>query len=263
METASLVFFSRLHQFQALLLGLAVADGVQQGQITDAAFPPRSPDPITSQAPLTNPGWCQDFVTTSRWLSQMDAPPPPPRQQRDGFCTLTWVPLVLCYLDQPAGLDHCLATGAPLVSAEDDARVAALYTLLQGALAPPWQDTAPTLNPQSLEADDVQTMWMAAIALTHQTQGDFRQTLGTALWQYGYASPVPLWAALFSAGQRGLGTLPMPWRQALTSPSTHTAGPQGTEWLQHRWASRGRQDLMEIAAVLASRWAGRLPAIEP
>lgn len=263
METASLVFFSRLHQFQALLLGIAVADGVQQGQITDAVFPPRSPDPMTNHGPLTVPNWCQDFITTSRWLGQPDAPLPPSRHRRDGFYALSWVPLVLCYLDQPAGLEQCLAAGTPLISEADYGSVAALYTALQGALTPPWQDAVPARNTQSLEADELQAMWMAAIALVHQTQGDFRQTLGGALWRYGYASPVLLWAALLSAGQRGVGTLPIPWRQALVSPSTHIPDPPVADWLQHRWASRTQQDLMEIAAALESRWAGRLPIVEP
>jgi hypothetical protein len=257
MKAASLVFFSRLHQFQALLLGLAIADGVQQGQITDATLPPRSPASITSQDPLTAPDWCQDFLTTSRWLSQMDAPPPPPRPRRDGFYALSWVPLVLCCLDQPAGLDYCLATGAPLVSPEDPANVAALYTLLQAVLTSPGH--AADFNVQSSAADNLQTLWRAAIALTHQTEGDFRQTLGVALWRYGYASPVPLWAALFSAAQRGLGTLPIPWRQALVGLLPRTPDSQAADWLQHRWASRNRQDLMAIATALESRWAGRLP----
>lgn len=246
MQGRSAVFFSRFSQFQALVWALAVAEAVQQGRIVDRTLPPRSPDQ-PGLPPSTSV--CHHFLTLSQGLYQ---PQPSsfahvPPEPWDGFTSVGWVPLLLCHLDDPQGWDVCLRVAPGLGWRGDSAPLADLYQCLQRQLTPPW-DRGRAAVPPAMPLDDVNAMVAAAIAVVQQSQGDFSLTLKTALWRYGYPSPVCLWAALFSAGQRGLGTLPMAWRQAVAnSPAPGIETP-------------AIADLLTAATQLWRLWAGMLPA---
>ncbi|WP_204139085.1 hypothetical protein [Halomicronema sp. CCY15110] len=247
----------RNSQFQAILVGMVIADAVSQGQLPwgtrgAAARPPRAGAAIA----IVQDDWCHAIAAalTAPLTSQMSeaaiATEPPTIA-----ALLTDLPQRLSTLDQrplPAALgdenpplpqvtisaifDACLQA-----SLQQDA--ATLYALGQ-QLSP-----APSgAQPQSSPAAGLSTALEALLT----AQGDFQLAVGQSLQ---LSTPPPgsvILTAILSASWGDLPSIPMRYRHWLQQPSPPRQG-----WLQQRWHCSTGNQLALWSETLWQRWSGQ------
>ncbi|WP_008312900.1 hypothetical protein [Leptolyngbya sp. PCC 6406] len=272
--------FCRLSQFKALLVGLVVADAASHGVFRD---PRLRPCPQAQQKDLQQEdsrqanfhqedflglkedlknlkslSWRQNLVMEAHWtiaIAQGLALATPPLQQGNSLEVIALVPTMLRHLDEPqVGAQVLAGRCSGEATAEFRAGVQGLYQGLRSHLTPNVHQFP--LIPQSPWPP-----WDQAFTLFQASGGDFTLTLAQSLRQA--SDPVvPLLAALLSTGQRGLGTIPIPWRQAIDRGLNYRSnwGPDGGQTppssLQQRWHLQGEAEILDLATGLWQAWAG-------
>jgi hypothetical protein len=239
------VEFSRLDQFQAVLVGVAVADAAAHGQIPSISpvVPQRSPVPQASAS------WCHALGQVAH---QITVPGRADHAGMEGYSAvegaIIQLPLLLRYLDTP---------GAPAIarlelSAFDDFLIVQLYALLQKLLCV--QQQSLSLRLQALQARRDQlpqhpdaVLLVRAIQATLNAAGDFR--LAIAALPTATSPLQPVLIGLLCTALRGLKTVPVSWRQALGLP-------QLSPWYVNRWGIADERELRDIAIDLWCAWAG-------
>ncbi len=267
--------FCRLSQFKALLVGLVVADAASHGVLRDPRLHPcpQNPQKDLQQEDsrqedlypedlhpedLKSVSWGQDLVMEAHWtiaLAQGLASTTPPLRQGSSLDIIALVPTMLRHLDEPeVGTQVLAGRCSGEATAKFRAGVQSLYQGLRSHLTPDAHQFP--LMPQSPWPP-----WDQALALFQASGGDFTLTLAQSLRQAGDPA-IPLLAALLSTGQRGLGTIPIPWRRAIDrwpdwrldgGPDDGQPPPSS---LQQRWHLQGEAEILDLATGLWQAWAG-------
>lgn len=283
----------RWHQFQGVLVALAVADAAQQGMIWDgfwAASPAGRGHPwVAGTTGMAIGSGCHGLVAVAQWLIDRDRGvdrPCPPLPDSPLGRAIAQVPLLLRYLDEPhQGLTLDFIPDA-LGTALATALTAVNPLAFAATIAHSPEPTSPGLVAQGLH-------------ILHQSQGNFSLALGTSLglgpgrnsstplreasadnpggdpWATfsaplagscpdSYPGPfaesdsgggnsldtsplLPLVTAMLCGGYRGLGAIPVPWRQTVAG-----------DWWQQRWQLSGEAALLALGVNLWRGW-GALP----
>lgn len=256
--------FSRLDQFQAVLVGIAVADAAAHGQIipSNALVSPQSwPAPHLPATP-----WCQALHHVARQMvlpdhggsaanAWVEAPPAVER-------AIIQIPILLRYLDTPdiQPLRIAQRLGWPIF---EDALTVQLYAILQTLLCNQNQSLSMRLKALQAQLDrfpqSPETVLLTqAIQSTLDAAGDFRLAIANHLRTTRLLttdlptamSPLqPVLMGLLCTALRGLKTVPISWRQALRLS-------QPSPWYLSRWGVADERGLREIAIDLWQAWSG-------
>ncbi len=241
--------FSRLEQFQAILVGLALADAAAQGRIIALA-------PLIGtqgQPDVRSPDWGKSLIQVAQHVtagggtlpaSALDYPP--------WELAIVQVPLLLRHVDD--SIEQYITAARTLgFPNPGESPGAELYQLLQVLLGPS------SGQPLSMQLAALQS-WLdrhpgpknwglhPALMQTLQAQGDFRLAIAGSLGRA--SSPLlPVLIGLFCTALRGLRTIPIQWRQELALPQP------GTGYWQ-RWGVAHETELHTMATGLWRTWAG-------
>ncbi|MDA0268953.1 MAG: hypothetical protein O2890_12445 [Cyanobacteria bacterium] len=244
--------FSRLDQFQALWVGIAVADAAAHGYIADVKrFAHPQPG---SQPPVASSHWGKALIQVAHYVTTGGEKPQGIEIEQSALAiAILHTPLLLRYLD--ASTDQYLVALRQLGFSDcGESLSIQLYQLLQVLLRhhpgqplsmqlaalQPWLD-----HPPRSEADR-----LLGRVLSHvlQTGGDFRLAIAGSLPMA--SSPLlPVLTGLICTALRGIQTIPIPWRQELALPPA-AAG----YWPQ--WGLSQELELRGVAMQLWRTWAG-------
>ena len=259
----------RNSQFQAILVGMMIADAVSQGQLpwhtctqaTTAALEDASAgrmanddwchaiaaalDPSSSHqvsltaAPLQSCDWTEEFTSD---LSTTNA-------------LLAHLPQVLSHLDR---YPPQLATQQYPATTDPVAITVIFYACLQASFR---QDTA-TLSAwrQQLQLESTTAQQSSHVELSVAIEallaahGDYQLAVGQCLQLSATAPGSVILTAILSASWGDLPSVPMRYRHWLQQPP-----PALQEWLQRRWHIATSDCLMRWAETLWQQWSGQHP----
>jgi len=238
------VEFSRREQFQAVLVGMTVADAAAHGQIKALLSLG-----LIQTLPFAS-AWSSTLIQVAGQLSSgihdrvaVDAA----IQNDTEIAALVQIPVLLRYIDDPAEQSLMIARqlGLPI---PNPVLTVQLHQLLQSLLSYPQnQSLSMRLDALQVWSHGPQSGVMAqASAAVVQTAGDFR--LAIASLSAAGSPLLPVLVGMMCTALRGLRTIPVLWRQALLPPQS--------SWYADRWAVRDEMALRGIATDLWKAWAG-------
>jgi len=240
----------RNSQFQAILVGMVIADAVGQGQLPwgtrgAAALP------LRSESAIDQADWCQAIAAAltapANRMSEVSAIAAEPPTLA---ALLTDLPQLLRTLDQlsppitagnaPQATISAIFHACLQASLRQDA--ATLYALGQQLV------TAPSGTQQSSPAIALR----AALEALLTAQGDFQLAVGQSLQASTPAPGNVILTAILSAAWGDLSSLPLRYRHWLQHPS-----PPLASWLQRRWQLSTGSQLATWSEILWQRWSGQ------
>lgn len=271
--------FSRLDQFQAVLVGVAVADAAAHGQIvpSNARVSPQSwPAPHWPAPHWPETSWCQAL----RHVAHQVALPDHGGNAANAWAANVWVegfpavegaiiqiPILLRYLDTPDIQPLWIAQRLGLPVSED-ALTVQLYAILQTLLCNPNHSLSMRLKALQAQLDRFAqhpgsqhpeiVLLAQSIQSTLHAAGDFRLAIANRLLTTRLLtthlptaiSPLqPVLIGLLCTALRGLKTVPISWRQTLRLS-------QPSPWYLSRWGVADERGLREIAIDLWRAWSG-------
>ena len=244
----------RHDQFQAMLLGLVIADAVSHGQLPPS-FDRRLPG-VTPAAPrawrtaLPSDRWCHQLGADLQTLGKGGDRP------RDGECAQPTTPAdLLAQLPQV----WLIADGdRAAVEALPESLGAAWQVSLWAALNQD-QDLMTALHPVLAHRPVplAQTLGLA-LEQVSQAAGNFDLAVGQSLYSAPHHQGLPLLTGVLSAAWVGVAGLPLSDCQRLKQPDASLQA-----WLQQRWQITSTTTVMTWAQGLWQRWLGCLPPPVP
>ena len=263
----SMVSF-RNSQFQAIFIGLVIADAVSQGQMPWERSPwAISPAVGSDSSPwpggIESDRWCHHIVnqlqsccleTPQSFALGLPLPDGPQQSRPTGEVAslLATSPMRLLKLDH---LHHRSAASPPSsLSPSDDA----LQMFDQSLVAALNQD-APALAALIHTMTDMavaelspltQTLlqsWQQVLA----AQGNFELAVGQSLYTAPPSVGLPVLTGILSAAWGGENSLPIAQRQLLETPNQSLR-----IWLSHRWQLTAAAHLKKLTQALWRQWSG-------
>lgn len=265
------MFYSRLNQLRAILLGIVIADALAQRELfwlTGLSSPQAAEWAISADRSSHRlkdeggDGVGNDWRHRTVRLLAADAAEREPSacdggksMSPDGFpapSILTMLPAFLASLELSEAafcswLDHHRAEGvAPSILAVCQGARALLAANLDQAYQA-WHQCEQTQSPTLPGGSHLSLAFRRVFA----AQGNFELTIGQSLNQGQLAPSLLIPSGLLSACWRGLPGIPLRWHQALVNPS-----PELQAWLRRSWRLED-VGLLEIWATnLWHRWLG-------
>lgn len=249
----------RDRQFQAVLLGLMMADALSWGQLPSMHQPRQTasapPHPIEG-AVIDSSGWCHQVVTKLRHPESLGAGGAialEPLYTADSVeSLLSMLPEVLLSVDRGgSGLDD----RHRIWSRQSDAAAILFY---QSLIASFNEDfiTLQALSARSgaIAARTQQPLAQAvnlALEQNSLARGDFALSVGQSLFSSLPISGLPLLAGTLSASRVGVSGLPLSYQHALAAPTTTLQ-----EWLHHRWQISAIAEITQWTQGLWQQWLG-------
>jgi hypothetical protein len=241
----------RNSQFQAILVGMVIADAVSQGQLPwgtrgAAALP------LGSGSAMAQADWCQAIAAAFT--------APAPNQMSEGPAITADPPTIAALLtDLPQRLSTLDQLSPPLDPGDaPQATISAIfYACLQASLR---QDTATlyafgqqlVTAPSGAQQPSPATELRAALETLLTAQGDFQLAVGQSLQASPPSPGSVILTAILSAAWGDLPSLPMRYRHWLQQPSPPLQG-----WLQRRWHLSTGSQLALWSETLWQRWSGQ------
>ncbi|MEM6433546.1 MAG: hypothetical protein AAF773_06785, partial [Cyanobacteria bacterium P01_D01_bin.115] len=261
----SMVSF-RNSQFQAILMGLVIADAVSHGQMpwgrSRAELPSVQPGVTPWPGHVASDRWCHQIVTQlqSDYAEHPQPGAPALTEPRPSELSeplevaslLATLPTRLWQLEQrhhPDALNQPSPSALrnAVLAVFDHSLVAALNhdVLALTALIRTVRNTAEAeLDPLS------QTLvigWQQVLA----TPGNFELAVGQSLYTASPALGLPVLTGVLSAAWGGENSLPIGLRQLLATPPPSLRG-----WLWQRWQITDATNLCALAQGLWQQWSG-------
>ncbi|RZM77171.1 hypothetical protein [Leptolyngbya iicbica] len=244
----------RNSQFQAILVGMVMADAISQGQLPWGTVGEGAGAAAQrwSEGAIAQADWCHAIAatltrSTPSPISEAGAIGAEPETVVDLLADL---PRLLSMLDRPPSRTACGDASQTTLSA-------LFYDCLQASLR---QDVVALgalrqqISPDSLGAKPSPPMaaLRGALELLLTAQGDFQLAVGQGLQSPTAPSGSVLLTAILSAGWGDLPSLPIRHRHWLQQPS-----PFLQNWLQQRWQIATATQLALWAETLWQRWSGQ------
>lgn len=254
----------RNSQFQAILLGMVIADAISHGQL-----PQRWSEASKAVAPsrLIDDRGCQAIATqlqqlaSAQWILSSQHPIALTEQTAidDDAAVLARLlavlPQLLWQLDRSPTVS-ALPTAADTVG--ELSVTTALSACLHDCLR---QDISALAALQHRLSNASQTAAHAlhqALTMVLTARGDFQLAVGQSLYWPTAIEGLPVLAGILSAGWGDLLSVPCRYQLWLQQPS-----PALQAWLQHRWHICDSTQLCTWATGLWQHWAGMSPVSQP
>lgn len=268
----------RNNQFQAVLVGMIIADAVSCGQLpwplNDRGGPVQGDrfSDVPAGVALTSDRWCHHLVQQFEQIAKGDLVAIRNQSHPKTVSTLTTtaqleallmgLPAVLIHSD--LGAAACGKTVA-MTQIDDDSQRFGIefYQCLLAGLnndRAAIMDLRDRLNCRAISASERLTHVVStAVEQVVQAEGDFCLAVGQSLYTAPPLPGLPVFTGILSAGWVGIRGLPISAFQALQMPEGFLQ-----QWLRRRWPGATAPEITAWANGLWRQWSGSLtPTLWP